>query len=80
MRSLPTERLLLRPFALTDAPIVEALAGDAEVARTSSVPHPYPPGGARDWIAAGHEAAAQGRSQPAERPPAMSLMPGPIFI
>jgi ribosomal-protein-alanine N-acetyltransferase len=60
VQTLATERLVLRPFALTDAAVVEALAGDAEVARTSNVPHPYPAGGARDWITAEHEAAAQG--------------------
>jgi ribosomal-protein-alanine N-acetyltransferase len=64
VHTLSTEHLLLRPFELTDAPVVEALAGDAAVARTSNIPHPYLPGGAGGWIAAGHEAAAQGRRYP----------------
>jgi RimJ/RimL family protein N-acetyltransferase len=64
VHTLSTEHLVLRPFELTDAPVVEALAGDAAVARTSNIPHPYPPGGAGGWIAAGHEAAAQGQRYP----------------
>jgi [ribosomal protein S5]-alanine N-acetyltransferase len=64
MQTLFTEHLLLRLFQLTDAPAVETLAGDAEVARTTNMPHPYPPGGARDFITAGHEAAAQGQGHP----------------
>ncbi|HEX9058018.1 MAG TPA: GNAT family N-acetyltransferase [Ktedonobacterales bacterium] len=60
MQTLATERLVLRPFELTDATVVEALAGDVEVARTSNVPHPYPVGGARAWITAELEAAAHG--------------------
>jgi hypothetical protein len=46
------ERLLLRPLALGDAPIVERLAGDRDVASTTRlIPHPYPPGMAEEWLA-----------------------------
>jgi ribosomal-protein-alanine N-acetyltransferase len=64
MQTLVTERFVLRPFELADAPVVEALVGDTEVARTSNIPHPYPPGGAREWIVVGHKAAAQGQRYP----------------
>ncbi len=48
---IETERLRLRPLAPADAPTVERLAGDWEVARfTGSIPHPYPAGSAAAWI------------------------------
>jgi ribosomal-protein-alanine N-acetyltransferase len=48
---LRTERLCLRPFALTDAPVVRELAGQREIASTTlNVPHPYEAGMAEEWI------------------------------
>lgn len=50
--TLVTQRLILRPFTLADAPIVQKLCGAYEVAaKTLSVPHPYPDGVAETWIA-----------------------------
>jgi ribosomal-protein-alanine N-acetyltransferase len=50
--SLTTERLLLRPFRLSDAFDVRTLAGEWAIADTTlTVPHPYPDGTAELWIA-----------------------------
>ncbi len=49
---LETERLILRPISLQDAPDVEASCLDWEsVQYTSSIPHPYPDGAAERFIA-----------------------------
>ncbi|MDD5418641.1 MAG: GNAT family N-acetyltransferase [Methanomicrobiaceae archaeon] len=49
--SLSTRRLLLRPFTLADAPDVQRLAGDLEIAENSlHLPHPYEDGMAERWI------------------------------
>ncbi|HEY1859612.1 MAG TPA: GNAT family N-acetyltransferase [Gemmataceae bacterium] len=49
---LSTARVLLRPFRLEDAPEVQRLACDREIAATTlRIPHPYPDGAAAEWIA-----------------------------
>ena len=54
--SLETERLLLRPFTLADAPEVQRLASDKEIAATTlNIPHPYAEGMAEQWIATHQE-------------------------
>lgn len=59
--TLVTSRLLLRPFTLADAPVVERLVSDFAIADTTlHIPHPYPPGAAEDWIRTHPERFAQG--------------------
>jgi ribosomal-protein-alanine N-acetyltransferase len=49
--TLRTDRLILREFAMADAPELHRLAGSREVARTMlNLPHPYEEGTAEEWI------------------------------
>ncbi|MEW6732375.1 MAG: GNAT family N-acetyltransferase [Acidobacteriota bacterium] len=49
--TLETTNLTLRPFDLADAPIVQRLAGEKEIASTTlNIPHPYEDGLAEQWI------------------------------
>jgi ribosomal-protein-alanine N-acetyltransferase len=51
MTILETERLLLRPLLLSDAPTIQALAGHPDIAKTTlNIPHPYPDGAAEAFI------------------------------
>jgi 8-oxo-dGTP diphosphatase len=48
---IETPRLILRAVTLADAPWIERYVSDWEVARhTARIPHPYPAGGAVDFI------------------------------
>jgi RimJ/RimL family protein N-acetyltransferase len=48
---LETERLVLRPFTLEDATLVQKYAGDKRIYQTTSnIPHPYENGMAEWWI------------------------------
>lgn len=53
---IETPRLRLRPMTADDAPAVQQLVGDIEIARnTLLIPHPYPDGLAANWIASHQE-------------------------
>lgn len=66
MKTLPTldtERLILRPFTLRDAPRVRELAGAREIAaNTLTMPHPYEEGMAEEWIGMHEENFQSGQS------------------
>lgn len=49
--TIQTQRLILRPFTLADAPDVQRLAGVREIAATTVlIPYPYEDGMAEEWI------------------------------
>ena len=59
---LQTERLVLRAFTLADAPEVQRMAGDRDIASTTAViPHPYDDGVAEAWIGSYDSEYAEGR-------------------
>jgi [ribosomal protein S5]-alanine N-acetyltransferase len=49
--TLETQRLVLRPFTLNDAPEVQRLVGERDIAAvTQNIPYPYEDGEAQKWI------------------------------
>ncbi|MHC0036989.1 GNAT family N-acetyltransferase [Pseudoneobacillus sp. C159] len=62
MMMIETERLILRPLHLDDADMIESLASEYEVAKTTlTIPHPYPKGAAEDFIKSVLESEKTGR-------------------
>jgi RimJ/RimL family protein N-acetyltransferase len=63
--TLATERLLLRPYTLADAPDSQRLVGHRLIAATTmTIPHPYPDGAAEAWIASHTQLIAEERALP----------------
>ena len=61
--TLTTQRLVLRPYTLVDAPEVNRLVGDRRIADTTlNIPYPYDESMAEAWIATHAEAAEHGDS------------------
>ncbi len=61
--TLITARLVLRPFTLSDAPVVKELAGEWEIAETTAnIPHPYEEGMAEVWISTHQESFDKGEA------------------
>lgn len=61
--TLATERLILRPFTLDDAPDVQRWAGDRDIAAsTLRIPHPYQDGLAEAWIDSHPQAFKEGKA------------------
>lgn len=62
---LASDRLVLRPFRLSDGPTVEELAGAFDVAKMLDVvPFPYPAGDGARWIATHDDNRAAGAEYP----------------
>lgn len=56
-----TDNLILRPFVLSDAYMVQQLAGDTIIAKTTlNIPHPYESGMAEAWIGTHRETLNNG--------------------
>lgn len=59
--NLRSDRLLLRPFLLSDAPHVQELAGDAAISALAlDIPYPFEDGIAEAWITERDHAYTQG--------------------
>ena len=63
--TITTERLILRPYQLSDAPRLRELADSYAVAsKLARLPHPYPAGEAERWIGTHEALRASGTGYP----------------
>ena len=59
---LKTNRLILRPPVPEDAPAIQQHVSDRRIAETTAlIPHPYPEGGAMEWIRRSEVTLREGR-------------------
>jgi len=57
-----TKRLIIRPITLADAPDIQRLAGEYDIAyNTLHIPHPYEDGKAEEWIVRQYEGYEEGK-------------------
>ena len=62
--TLTTNRLILRPFTLADAPKVQQLVNNKAIAQNiPNIPHPYPEGEAERWINSHQNVSWEGESR-----------------
>ncbi|HVF89722.1 MAG TPA: GNAT family N-acetyltransferase [Blastocatellia bacterium] len=74
---IETDRLVLRPFALSDAAEVQRLAGDEEIAYNAlNIPSPFTTATAEQWITGSLEEYREGRAASF----AVTLRPGDSLI
>jgi len=63
--NIRTDRIILRPYRLSDAPRLTALANDYDVAKMlATLPHPYGENDANTWIVTHERARATGKGYP----------------
>jgi ribosomal-protein-alanine N-acetyltransferase len=61
--TIQTEQLVLRPYSLDDAPGLQRLIGDRDIADTTAkIPHPYEDGMAEEWIGKRQESFEKGET------------------
>lgn len=61
---LETERLILRPYNVTDVPSVQDLADDKAIAETTLIPYPYTTEKVEGWINSHFELIKNGDAYP----------------
>ncbi len=62
MKTITTKRLILRPYRIDDAPRIEKLVSEKDIAKsTLNIPHPYPENSAKDFVTFALDMEKQGK-------------------